>query len=90
MTRIIDALLQCLLSQRQLRVYFFTINKLFVCNIAYFRGKCVALRLITVIGKTWKSRTSVEDGIYIYTYNGTGSAQVYTNYDENLNVMPRE
>ena len=31
-----------------------------------------------------------KDDIYIYTYNGAGSAKVYKNYDENLNVMPRE
>ena len=26
-----------------------------------------------------------KDDTYIYTYNGAGSAKVYTNYDENLN-----
>lgn len=31
-----------------------------------------------------------KDDTYIYTYNGAGSAKVYKNYDENLNVMPRE
>ena len=31
-----------------------------------------------------------KDDTYIYTYNGAGSAKVHTNYDEDLNVMPRE
>jgi len=28
-----------------------------------------------------------KDDLYIYTYNGTGSAKVWKNYDENLNLM---
>ena len=28
-----------------------------------FDGKCVSLHSITIIGLTWKSKTSVEDGI---------------------------